>query len=568
MHLSIELRTHVGAQLEELLSAPRREPCDKVASSMSRTHASSPLGTAFRNKLVLSAIPLFAILLLPLVSPAQLRFVQQRTASGVLEGVISPDGKVRTFKGIPYAAPPVGPLRWKPPQPVAPWTGVRKASEYGPRCMQTRVFSDMVFNDAGPSEDCLYLNLWMPVLRSKQRLAVMVWIYGGGFEAGSTSEPRQDAGNLSKKGVLVVSMNYRLGIFGFFSHPDLAGESGHDASGNYGLLDQLAALRWVRDNIAMFGGDPSNVTIFGESAGSASVSALMASPLAKGLFSRAIGESGAIFGSSRDAKPRAETEKIDVEFAKSALGTDSLEALRSKPAGELLQAASKEGAPRFGPNIDGYFLPESVQAIFAAGKQSHVPLLAGWNLDEGDYESIFDKEDPTPENFAARVRVLYGTNADTILKLYPAKTVAEAKRSAQDLAGDRFTAFNTWKWLDMQLKTGQSPVYRYRFDETLPLPPGSPADAQPTAPHASEIEFVFQVLSSLDLPWRPEDRKVSELMGSYWTNFAKTGDPNGEGLPRWPPYGPDSFSVMYLSANSHAQPDQHRARYEFLDQIR
>jgi len=434
--------------------------------------------------------------------------------------------------------------------------------------MQTRVFSDMVFNDAGPSEDCLYLNLWMPVLRSKQRLPVMVWIYGGGFVAGSTSEPRQDAGNLSKKGVLVVSMNYRLGIFGFFSYPDLAKESGHDASGNYGLLDQLAALEWVRDNIAMFGGDPNNVTIFGESAGSASVSALMASPLAKGLFCRAIGESGAIFGSSRQSKPRAETEKIDVEFAKSALGTDSLEALRSKPAAELLQAASKQGAPRFGPNIDGYFLPESVQAIFAAGKQSHVPLLAGWNLDEGDYESIFDKEDPTPENFAARVRVLYGSNADTILKLYPAKNVAEAKRSAQDLAGDRFTAFTTWKWLDMQLKTGQSPVYRYRFDETLPLPPGSPADVQPTAPHASEIEFVFQVLSSLDLPWRPEDRKVSDLMGSYWTNFAKTGDPNGEGLPRWPTYGPDSYSVMYLSANSHAQPDQHRARYEFLDQIR
>ena len=502
------------------------------------------------------------------VSAQQLRYVQQRTIDGVLEGVVSPDGEVRTFKGIPYAAPPVGPLRWKVPQPVAPWSGVRKAVDYGPRCMQTRVFDDMVFHDAGPSEDCLYLNLWLPE-HHRSKLPVMVWIYGGGFVAGATSEPRQDGGNLSKKGVLVVSMNYRLGIFGFFSHPELARESGHKSSGNYGLLDQLAALKWVKANVALFGGDPDNVTIFGESAGSASVSALVASPLAKGLFHRAIGESGAVVG-FRELKPLAESEKIALDFAKSSLGTDSLAALRAKPAAELLEAAAKKDAPRFNANIDGYFLPASPESIYEAGKQNHVALLAGWNTDEGNYNEFLEDKPATPENFAARVRTLYGKNADGILKLYPAANVAETKRSASDLAGDRFIAFSTWKWIELQLKTAHVPVYRYHFEETLPFPSGTPASAQnePEAPHASEIEFVFQVLSSRDLPWRPEDEKVSDLMGSYWTNFAKTGDPNGEGLPHWPPYKPETYDVMHLNANPHSAPDSLRPRYLFLDKIR
>ncbi len=221
--------------------------------------------------------------------------VRQTTSDGVLEGVVSADGKVRAFKGIPFAAPPVGPLRWKAPQPVVPWTGVRKAAEFGPRAMQARVYGDMIFRDEGPSEDCLYLNLWMPANPSTPKLPVMVWIHGGGFVAGASSEPRQEGVNLCKKGVMVVSMNYRMGIFGFFAHPELTKESGHESSGNYGLMDQVAALQWVKQNIAAFGGDPDNVTIFGESAGSFSVSALMASPLSQGLFQRAIGESGAFF---------------------------------------------------------------------------------------------------------------------------------------------------------------------------------------------------------------------------------------------------------------------------------
>jgi para-nitrobenzyl esterase len=520
-------------------------------------------------------------LLTPQLPRAQLRYVQQQTANGVLEGVVSADGKVRTFKGIPYAAPPVGPLRWKPPQPATPWSGVRKATEYGARCIQTHVYDDMVFPDPGPSEDCLYLNLWMPEVHSQAPLPVMVWIYGGGFHAGASSEPRQDATNLSKKGVLVVSMNYRLGIFGFFSNPELARESGHNASGNYGLMDQLAALKWVKQNIAAFGGDPNNVTIFGESAGSFSVSALMASPLAKGLFQSAIGESGAFFSATRHAKTHTETEKTDAEFAKKALGTDSLEALRAKPTIEILEAASREGAPGFFANVDGYFLPESLEAIFAAGKQNDVTLLAGWNADEGGYESILEEEQPTPENFAKKVRSLYGANAAAILKLYPATTAAEVKRAAADLAGDRFIAFGTWKWMELQLKTGHAPVFRYRFDQTLPLSTHAnksdddeesedkgAEDKEPRAPHAGEIEYVFEVLPSKDLPWRPEDYKVSDLMSSYWTNFAKTGDPNGEGLPHWPGYKQDGYQVMHLSAEAHAVPDKQRARYEFLDSIK
>lgn len=500
------------------------------------------------------------------VSAGQVRYVQQRTANGVVEGVVSADGKVRTFKGIPYAAPPVGPLRWKAPQPVTPWKGVRKAVDYGARCMQTDVFSDMQFHDDGPSEDCLYLNLWMPDVHSKARLPVMVWIYGGGFRAGTTSEPRQDGGNLSKKGVLVVSMNYRLGIFGFFSLPELAKESGHDSSGNYGLMDQVAALKWVKENIASFGGDPDNVTIFGESAGSSSVSALMASPLAKGLFNHAIGESGAAF--SHDVKTHSETERVDADFAKFVFGTDSLEALRAKSTATIEEAGSREAAPKFSINIDGYFLPESARDIFAAGKQSHVPLIAGWNLDEGDYDSILKDDAPTRANLEARVRTLYGDNADALLQLYPGTTEAEVKRAAQDLAGDRFTALHTWEWLEVQVKTGQAPVYRYRFEQTLPLPAGSAPNAEPQAPHSGEIEYVFEVLPSKDLPWRPEDEKVSDLMSTYWTNFAKTGDPNGEGLPHWPTYAPEKYEVMHINTDPHAAPDEHRARYELLSKIK
>lgn len=514
-------------------------------------------------------VMLFALLLgMQAAHAQQLRYVQVHTANGVLEGVVSADGKVRTFKGIPYAAPPVGPLRWKAPQPALSWTGVRAATNYGPRAMQGRIFDDMIFHDEGPSEDCLYLNLWMPADSRQAKLPVMVWIYGGGFVAGSSSEPRQDGGNLSKKGVMVVSFNYRMGVFGLFAHPELTKESGHDASGNYGLLDQVAALQWVKENIAAFGGDPDNVTIFGESAGSFSVSALMASPLTRGLFHRAIGESGACFSLTRPLPSRSQAEEAGVKFAESAFDTTSLASLRAIPARYMLRAALKRPHDYFQPDIDGYFLPTNCLSIYTAGEQSHVPLLAGWNKDEGNFKSYFTNAAPTIENYVAFARGRFGTNAETFLKVYPAATDAGARRAAQDFAGDKFIAYSTWKWLEMQLQTGDSAVFRYEFDQTLPLPANAKAGTEPTAPHASDIEFVFRVLSSRKLPWRPEDRSVSELMASYWTNFAKTGDPNGPGLPLWPAYNSqDGYPVMYLSANSGAARDEHRGRYEFLDRL-
>jgi len=521
------------------------------------------------------AVLLALLLGLPSTPAQPLRTVQIRTANGVLEGVISGDGMVRTFKGIPYAAPPVGPLRWKPPQPAPSWTGVRRAIDFGPRPMQGRIFNDMVFRDNGPSEDCLYLNIWMPEHHGPGKLPVMVWIYGGGFAAGSTSEPRQDGGDLAKGGVIVVSFGYRLGVFGFLALPELTKESEHNASGNYGLLDQVAALQWVRANIAAFGGDPNNVTLFGESAGSFSVSALMASPLARGLFKRAIGESGAFFGSELRTKPRAEAEAAGMKFAESAFGTTSLEALRAIPAQKLLAAALKLPWKHFTPDIDGYFLPTNCLAIYAAGQQSHVPLLAGWNKDEGNYRDYFTNHPPagtnmelTVGNYVARAKGRFGANAGIFLKLYPATTKTEVERAAQDFAGDEFIAYATWKWLEMQLQTGEAPVYRYEFDQTLPLPANAKPGTEPTAPHASEIEYVFRVLSAKHLPWRPEDRRVSELMAAYWTNFAKTGNPNSPRLPPWPAYDrQDDYPVMHFGANSSAAPDAHRDRYEFLDHL-
>jgi para-nitrobenzyl esterase len=501
--------------------------------------------------------------------PAQpLRHVQVRSADGVLEGVVSADDQVRSFKGIPFAAPPVGPLRWKPPQPVQPWSGVRPALDYGPRPMQGRIFGDMVFHDNGPSEDCLYLNLWIPEHPASEKLPVMVWIYGGGFAAGATSEARQDGGNLSKKGVIVVSFGYRLGVFGFFAHPELTRESEHNASGNYGLLDQVAALQWVKTNIAAFGGDPDNVTIFGESAGSFSVSALMASPLSQGLFQRAIGESGAFFGETLPARSRDEAEAAGVAFAESAYYQHSLKDLRALPAKYLLRAAVKRPYEYFRPDIDGYFLPTNCLAIYTAGQQSHVPLLAGWNRDEGSYWSYFTNDAPTVENYVKRAELFFGTNAGAFLVVYPATTDAQVTRAAQDYDGDRFIGYSTWKWLELQLQTGQSPVYRYKFEQTLPLPANAKPGTEPTAPHASDIEFVFQMLPSRHLAWRPEDRKVSELMADYWSNFAKTGNPNGPGLPVWPQCDSGGgYQVMELSANPGAAPDRDRARYEFLDRL-
>ncbi len=491
---------------------------------------------------------------------------QVKTNKGAVEGEPTADGKVMAFKGIPYAAPPIGKLRWAPPAPAEPWTGIRSAHDFGYHCVQSVVYNDMAFHDPGPSEDCLTLNVWTPVDAKPGKLPVMVWIYGGGYSGGSTSEHRQDGQFLAHRNVVVVSMNYRLGIFGFFAHPELTAESPHHASGNYGLLDQTAAIQWVKDNISAFGGDPANITIFGESAGSFSVSSQMASPVAKNLFQKAIGESGGALASSRPPAPsREEAEKADSAFALETYGTNKLAALRRISTEDIIRPILTSHTAHFWPDVDGYFFPKPVSAIYAAGEQAHIPLLAGWNAGEGR-GAVAGNNAFTAAGFAQQAETEFPDRAQEFLKLYPNGSEEQAFDSAADFAGDKFIAFSTWSWLEAQVATGGAPVYRYYF--ALGNPGDRfhlPADG---AFHSDDIEYVFGTLDSRpEAIWRPEDRKVSNEFQLYWTNFARTGNPNGPGLPKWPMYGPTEWQTMHLDATSAAQPDTKRARYLFLDSV-
>jgi para-nitrobenzyl esterase len=492
---------------------------------------------------------------------------QVQVDTGTIAG--KTEGPVRAFLGIPYAAAPVGQLRWQPPAPAAKWNGVREAVSFGARCMQGAIYSDMVFRDPGPSEDCLTLNVWTPAQAATEKLPVMVWVYGGGFQAGSTSEPRQDGQFLAQRGVVVVSMNYRLGVFGFFALPELAAESGRNSAGNYGLLDQTAALAWVHRNIAAFGGDPGNVTIFGESAGASSVSALMASPVGDGLFVRAIGESGSAFAKATSPmKTLAQRAESDANFARASLGSASLKDLRAISAQRLLEAALKkdDAELRFSPSVDGYFLPESVSAIFAAKKENKISLLAGWNHDE-ESRGKGASANPTPgELLRADAEKQFPGKAAEFLRLYAAASAEEATRSLNDFLGDDPRAWAMWKWLERTAAEGKKPVYRYRFDRSLP---SATDPAGLGAYHSGEIEYVFGVLDSkAGIPWTAEDRALSERMQRYWTNFARNGDPNGEGLPVWPVYrAAEDWPVMHLDVVSEAEKDRLRDRYVFLDSV-
>ena len=384
-----------------------------------------------------------------------------KTAQGKVHGKTINDGKVRAFLGLPYAAPPVGDLRWKAPQAPAKWKGDRDATKYGAHCAQGRVFEDMVFEDAGPSEDCLFLNVYTPAdATDKSKLPVMFWIHGGGYSGGGSSEPRHNGDFLPLKGVVLVTINYRLGVFGFLATSDLAKEA-DGATGNYGLMDMVSALQWVKGNIKQFGGDAGNVTIFGESAGSFAVSTLIASPMAKGLFQKGIGESGGALGGGQTlgGMTLAERTKVDDEWV-AKLGVTSLKDLRALPTDKILDAAKAKGMVGFPPDVDGKFLTEPVVDTYAAGKQAHVPLLGGWNHDEGSFMATRGMK---AEQWKGMATALYKDRADEFLKLYPGDTDEKALRSAIDYGSDSFIALGTWKWLEAHRKTGDSPVFRYHF---------------------------------------------------------------------------------------------------------
>jgi len=491
-----------------------------------------------------------------------------KTDKGAVEGVSTLDGKVVAFKGIPYAAPPVGDLRWAPPQPAVAWQGTFAAKDFGHHCIQFGTNADMVFLDPGPSEDCLDLNIWVPAGAKQGSLPVMVWIYGGGFTTGSTSEPRQDGQFLAQRGVVVVSMNYRLGMMGYFTSAELSKESPHHASGNYGLMDQAAAIAWVSRNIRAFGGDPKNITVFGESAGSFSVSAQMASPVSKNLIAKAIGESGAgFFSRGIPFLPLAEREANDAALTTKALGTSSLAALRRTPAETLAKTPEFRRTTAFPPGEDGYFLPDSLTNLYAAGKEAHIPLLAGWNADEVRGIVTFAKPKPTIATLKTIAAEDFGAKAEALLKHYPGGTDAEAIVSLGDYASDRFIVYTTWRWLEFHAATADAPTYRYRLDLVPPGDKFHPAGSG--AFHSDDIEYVFGTLDSRQqATWRPEDRELSSQIQQYWTNFARTGDPNGPGLPQWPIYkAATEWQVMHLDNPSAAKPDAQRDRYLFLDSV-
>lgn len=486
--------------------------------------------------------------------------------AGELAGTYDAATGLDEFKGIPYAAPPVGKLRWRPPQPVAAWTGVRRATGFGARCMQRAIYGDMVFRSDGMSEDCLYLNVWAPRVKPGTRLPVLVYFFGGGFIAGDGSEPRYDGASLAARGIVTVTVNYRLGVFGFLALPALAAESPHHAAGNYGFLDQVAALRWVRRNIAAFGGDPQRVTVGGESAGSMSVSALLASPLARGLMQGAIGESGAVLANLTPA-PLATAEAQGEAFAR-RVGAHSLAQLRAMPADALLAATGAKGAAHFGPMLDGWFLPRSPQEIYRAGAQAHVPLLVGSNSEEGSYVDLLEGKAPTPSHYRAVVERQFGAFAPQALKLYPGQDTTEVMASGTALAGDEFIALATWAWMDLQRSTGDAPVYYYYFTKARPAARDGSAGPGTGATHSGEIEYALGNLSGNHVyAWTGADRRVSATLEGYFANFIKTGNPNGPGLPHWPAVVPNDGGLLrqVIGIDTHTIIDRNAPRYEFLE---
>ncbi|MBD1363319.1 carboxylesterase family protein [Mucilaginibacter sp. ZT4R22] len=487
---------------------------------------------------------------------AQTPFKVVKTDAGQISGTESNDVSVHIYKGIPFAAPPVGDLRWKAPQPVRSWDGVKACTEFSKSPMQGKpnefgVYTrEFLIKDEPLSEDCLYLNVWTGAAAPSEKRPVLVWIYGGGFSSGGANVPIYDGEALAKKGIILVSINYRVGIFGFFAHPELTKESPNHTSGNYGLMDQLAALKWVKKNIAAFGGDPANVTIAGQSAGSFAVNYLVASPLAKGLFKGAIAESGAhMLKGPNSGVTLAQGEQSGLKAAE-ALHAGSLAELRKLPAEELLKQNN------FRPIVDGYFLPQVPADIFEANKENQVPLLTGWNEDDAFIGSIKNAAD-----YTEGIKKRFGDKAAEVLKLYPGGTNAEAERSQINMSRDMTFGVHNYIWANVQSAKNKAKVYMYRFTRRMPA---TEAFKKYGAFHTGEVGYVFNNLKFLNRPFEPVDQQLADTMSSYWVNFATSGNPNGPGLPAWPAYNSNGNQTMILGEKPTAVPLPGKDALDFM----
>jgi len=495
------------------------------------------------------AIAVVLLAVLP-VDAALAQITEARVTGGEVSGVTQ--GDISIFKGIPFAAPPVGDLRWKAPAPVPAWSGVKKADAFAKACMQA---PNTQGNTAPVSEDCLYLNVWTPARRANAKLPVIVWIHGGGYVGGSTSIPLYDGTGFAKKGVIMVALAYRLGVYGFMAHPELSRESGH-GSGTYGIQDLVQGLQWVRDNIAAFGGDPGNVTIFGHSAGAGAVSLLAASPVTKGLFHKAIAMSGASFTPlQKSAQGASGLSMPALGFAEQAgsaflgkLGVKSIAEARALSA-DTIQAAT--GGTSFRPVADGYIVSKDLVTLYEQHKFNDTPVLLGNVSDEtlafGGPKAI------APADFEKQIRDRFGAQADAVLAAYPHANDAEAARSMRHIGNETSFTWSAWTWAREQSKQGKGKVYSYYYDHHAPTAEGSG--------HGSDVGFVFQTLATRRAP-TPEDAHLSDMISSYYVNFATKGDPNGKGLPQWPAFTDRNPQVMVFDAMPGAR------TYPLLERVR
>jgi para-nitrobenzyl esterase len=502
----------------------------------------------------------FNLFVLSLLISGQL-FAQNpiiKTANGSLEGVTNADKSIRIFKGIPFASPPIGDLRWKAPQAPKNWTGIRKCTEFSASPIQNKPEPFLCWTEefiAQPeplSEDCLYLNIWTKAKKTKEKLPVFVWIYGGGLSSGSANCAIYDGEEMAKKGVVFVSINYRVGAFGFMAHPALTKESGHNSSGNYGFLDQMQALKWVQKNISAFGGDPNNVTIAGQSAGSFSVNALVASPLAKGLFHKAIAQSGGLL--SGRFSNNLETSELQGEKFMQKVGANSIAELRNKSATQI-QKMSNSGF-RFGVTLDGYVLPTDLLQHFEKGLFNEVPLLTGWVTGDG---TLMGNAPISVEKYEAEAKINFGNKAQTFLNIFTASTDEEAKASKAKLGMFQFAALSSHLWAGFNKKNNS---YLYQFSH---VPPDKIDFPNYGAFHTAEVPYALHSLQKWKRTWQAVDWDLENKMSSYWVNFAKTGNPNGKDLPEWKAYDKEKGHIMEFGDNTILKEAPFKKELDFLE---